>query len=458
MKGMSFGYLAPQTKKTFNKKFVYLASSVAAIGGLLFGFDIAIISGTIHFFSNHFELNEYQTGWAVGCISLGAGAGALAAGKLSDLIGRKKLLLISAFLFALTGVGTGWASNFFIFISFRILSGFAIGSAALVCPMYISEISPAPIRGRLISFYQLSITFGVLLAYYSNYMLLDTGVNNWRWMLSSQSVPAIFFFLFIFFVPESPRWLVYKNRKLEARNILKKIGGPEYSALELLAIEKSYYSEYTEDLNSIFKKGVFHIIIIGVVVAFFSQTGGPIISYGPEIYKKIGLDESSAFIQSVLVGFVLMMFTLVAIVTIDKIGRRKLLLYGVFLIIIDTSLLAISLYFEWPAFWHLFFLIAFIAIYAATIGPITWVLLSEIFPNNIRGIAMSIATLSLWVANFSLLGLFPVMKVHLGLTGTFGIYSVMFISYFIFIFLKIPETKNRTLEEIEFMLTKTNKP
>jgi MFS transporter, SP family, arabinose:H+ symporter len=195
-----------------NRRYVYLISTIAALGGVLFGFDLVIISGAVPFFTRHFGLSEFQTGWAVGCINLGAAIGALLGGKLSDTLGRKKLLMGCAVLFALTGAGTGWATGFSAFIAFRMLSGVAVGAAALVCPMYVAEISPAPMRGRMVSFYQLSIVIGILLAYLSNYLLLNTGPHNWRWMFSSQSAPSLLFFAGLFFVAESPRWLIQKKR------------------------------------------------------------------------------------------------------------------------------------------------------------------------------------------------------------------------------------------------------
>ncbi len=201
---------------TINRQYVYLISAIAALGGVLFGFDMVIISGTVPFFTRVYQLNEFQTGWAVGCINLGAAIGALLAGKLSDSLGRRRLLMLCAGLFALTGAGTGWATSFPLFIGFRMLSGVAVGAAALVCPMYVAEISPASMRGRMVSFYQLSIVIGILLAYLSNYLLLNTGDNNWRWMFSSQSAPSLLFFFGLFFVAESPRWLIRKGRNDEA--------------------------------------------------------------------------------------------------------------------------------------------------------------------------------------------------------------------------------------------------
>jgi SP family arabinose:H+ symporter-like MFS transporter len=445
-----------QTNFNYNKGYIYLITFVVALGGLLFGFDLSIISGTVRFFGEHFSLDELGIGWAVGSINIGAAIGALVAGKLSDSLGRKKLLLLCAFLFALTGVGTGWAWDFTSFIIFRMLSGVAVGIAALVCPMYIAEMSPAPYRGRLVTLYQLAIVTGLLLAYISNYFLLDTGENNWRWMFSSQSVPALVFFMGLLIVAESPRWLIRKNRESEASRVLEKIGGKEYAKVESGIIRASFSHEVKEHLGDLFRKDIRPILLIGVAIAIFSQADGQnsLFSYAPEIFKNAGMAEDSAFLQSVIVGVVNFIFTFVAIATIDKIGRRKLLLYGSALLFLDAMALAFAFFLGLPGIWILIFVLGFIAIYAATLGPVTWVAISEIFPNRVRGNAMALATLALWLANFFTTASFPVMQSNFGLPVTFGIHAVICLAYFVFIWLKVPETKGKSLEEIEKIVTK----
>jgi SP family arabinose:H+ symporter-like MFS transporter len=439
----------------YNRSYIYLVSAVAALGGLLFGFDLAIISGTIHFFTVQFQLNELQTGLAVGCINIGAAIGALCAGKLSDSLGRKKLLIISAILFAITGAGTGWAGDFTIFVTFRLFSGVAIGLAAMVCPMYIAEIAPASLRGRLVAFYQLAITLGILLAYLSNYLLLDTGKNNWRWMFSSQSVPALFFFFGLLFVSESPRWLVRKHREKEAIRILERIGGIIYAEAECMAIRQSFSRETKENIRDLFGRKTKNAVFIGVMVAIFSQiTLGPVFAYGPEIFKLANVAEDTAFLQSVILGLITLIFTFVAILTIDGTGRKKLLLYGSALLCINGFAIAVSFYLSLPGYWILCFVLGAVAIYSATLGPVTWVLLSEIFPNRIRGNAMSLATLSLWISSFCALSFFPVMKSDFGMPLTFSIHAVISFICFLFVLIKIPETKGKSLEEIELFLNK----
>ena len=440
----------------FNRNYVYLISAIAALGGVLFGFDLVIISGTVSFFKNYFQLNELQTGWAVGCINLGAAIGALLGGKLSETLGRKKLLMICAVLFAFTGVCTGWADTFQLFILFRILSGVAVGAAALVCPMYVAEISPASMRGRMVSFYQLSIVIGILLAYLSNYLLLNIGENNWRWMFTSQSAPSLLFFFGLFFVAESPRWLIGKKRRFEAYKILVRIGGTSYANVETKQIESSFTQKSTVKVAGLFKKDIWHIVFIGIVIAIFSQAVGQnsLFSYAPELFKKAGMGQDSAFMQSIIIGVINFVFTFIAIGTIDKIGRKKLLQYGAFLLFLDALALSAAFYWQLPGVWVLVFVLGFIAIYSATLGPVTWVALSEIFPNRIRGGAMALATLALWIANFFTTFLFPIMNEHFGLPVTFLIHGVICLMYFFFVKAKVPETKGKSLEEIELLLSK----
>ncbi len=454
---------------TVNRTYVYLISAIAALGGVLFGFDLVIISGTVPFFTRYFNLNEFQTGWAVGCINLGAAVGALIGGKLSDSLGRKKLLMGCAVLFALTGLGTGWAGSFPFFVAFRMLSGVAVGAAALVCPMYVAEISPASMRGRMVSFYQLSIVTGILLAYLSNYLLLNTGENNWRWMFSSQSAPSLLFFFGLFFVAESPRWLIRKHRTAEAEAVLERIGGNEYARLETAQIKASFSQETgtagmrptdrppaRKSVSDLFQKDLWPIVFIGIVVAVFSQAVGQnsLFSYAPELFRQAGMAQDSAFLQSIIIGVINFIFTFIAIGTIDKVGRKKLLQYGSALLCLDALALSVAFYWQLPGAWVLVFVLAFIAIYSATLGPVTWVALSEIFPNRIRGNALALATLALWITNFFTTASFPIMKQHWGLPITFGFHAVLCFVYFLFVRLRMPETKGKSLEEIEKELTR----
>jgi MFS transporter, SP family, arabinose:H+ symporter len=444
-----------QSVKAQKSGYTYFICAVVALGGLLFGYDLVIISGTVPFFKRFYLLNEYSTGWAVGCLNIGAALGSLAAGKLSDVFGRKKILLLSAFLFAVTGVGTGWAHNFNLFILFRMLSGVAVGTAALVCPMYIAEVSPAQMRGKLVAWYQLAIVTGLLLAYVTNFLLLNTGENNWRWMFSSQAIPALLFFFALFFVTESPRWLIAKLQFKEADAVLTRIGGAEYATVISGDIRNSFMQSTKENFKDLFAPKIKHILFLGVMVAVFSQIDGQnsLFSYAPEIFNQTGISQSSAFLQSIILGVIMFIFTFVAIRIIDKTGRKKLLEYGAVLLAIDALFLAIAFWLQLPSMFILFFVLCFIAIYGATLGPVTWVMVSEIFPNRVRGNAMSVATVALWLANFITTASFPVLKEHIGLPFTFLISAVVCLIYFFFIRAKLPETKGRSLEEIEQMLT-----
>jgi SP family arabinose:H+ symporter-like MFS transporter len=438
----------------YNKRYIYRVAAIASLGGLLFGFDLVIISGTIPFFSHYFHLQDMGLGWAVGCINLGSAIGALFAGKLSDIWGRKKLLMFCAFLFAVTGVGTGWALSFPVFILFRLGSGIAVGIAALVCPMYIAELAPSRWRGRLVAFYQLAIVIGLLLAYLADYLLLHAGSNNWRWMFSVQSVPALAFLFGMFFTDESPRWLIRKNKMEEGKSVLRRIGDSAYAESESKMIEQSFTSEIKEHWKDIFQKKYRWILWIGLAIAVFSQADGQnsLFSYAPEIFRQAGLSRDSAFLQSIVLGLINFIFTFIAIATVDKTGRRNLLLVGSFLLCLDALALSAAFGFQFPSFLILAFVLAFIAIYAATLGPVTWVALSELFPNKIRGSAMSLATLALWIANFFTTASFPIMKTAFGLPVTFAIHAGICLIYFLFVWRMVPETRGRSLEEIEKLL------
>ena len=458
---MAFASIAQTTispeQTSYNSTYVYLVSIVVALGGVLFGFDLVIISGTVQSFTNYFQLNEVSTGWAVGCINVGAAIGALIAGKLSDTLGRKRLLIACAFLFAVTGVATGWATSFTFFITARLLSGVAVGVAALVCPVYIAEIAPSYLRGRLVTLYQLAIVIGLLLAYLSNYALLNLGENNWRWMFSSQTIPSLLFFTGLFFVPESPRWLISKGKKEKALKIFNRIGGELYSTVEYDIVKMSFANVIKENVRDLFKPDVRHIVLIGVAVAVFSQAGGQnsLFSYAPVIFEQAGMAKDSAFLQSVILGLINFIFTFIAIATIDKAGRKKLLSYGSILLTLDALALAFCFYVSASGYWTLIFVLGFIAIYAATLGPVTWVLLSEVFPNRIRGNAMALATLSLWIANFFTTASFPILKEYFGLHVTFAIHAVICFLYLLYVRKNVPETRGRSLEEIEQLLIKT---
>lgn len=446
-----------QPEVTLNQSYIVLVSMISALAGLLFGFDTAIISGTISYLQPYFELNEFSLGWAVSSILLGCALGAFIAGKLSDVCGRKTTLMFCAFLFAATGIGTGLAESLQVFVGFRILSGLAVGTAAMVGPMYIAETVPASLRGRMVSLYQLAIVSGILMAYLSNYLLSDIGENNWRWMFASQAFPSALFFVSLFFVPESPRWLVQKDRSQEAKKILEKVGGIEYCRIEVAAIEESFQHETKEKLSALWLPSFRSVLWIGIVIAVFQQITGinAIIYYAPEIFKYTGVSNENALLQTIGIGIMMFLFTLVAIWLVDKAGRRMLLLAGC--AVMGLSLIGVAACFHFSYFDHylvLIFLMLYIAGFSASLGAVTWVLLSEIFPNRIRALALSLSTLVLWVADFAASFSFPVLNEKLGVAATLMIFAGLCVIYFFYIKWKVPETKGQTLEALEKLLTK----
>jgi SP family arabinose:H+ symporter-like MFS transporter len=440
-----------------NKRFIVLVSFVAALGGLLFGFDTAIISGTIPYITSFFGLNEYWLGWSVSSILIGCAIGAIVAGPLADKYGRKFTLMICAVLFAISGVGAGLSNQLYWFVLFRLIGGLGVGAAAMVSPMYIAEMAPAAWRGRLVAFYQMAIVFGILLAYFSNYLFNDLGANNWRWMFASQVAPSLLFLLFLLMVPETPRWLVKKGRKHEAGEILKKVSDSHSIDKELAEIERSFHHQDKISLSHLFSKTYRPVLFIGILVAVFQQVTGinSILYYAPVIFKDTGMDSSSSLLQTIGIGVVNVISTFIAIGLVDRVGRKKFLLAGS--LIMGISLTAVALCFQYSYFDNyivLIFMLLYVAAFGCTLGAVTWVYLSEIFPNLVRGLAMSVATLSLWLADFVITYTFPIMTKQLGTAATLFCYAALCVVAFVYMLFKVKETKGRTLEEIETLFIK----
>ena len=439
---------------SFNKKYILFISTISALGGVLFGFDTAIISGTIPFLKSHFYLDELMLGWAVSSILIGCGVGALFAGKLSDVFGRRAVLFVCAFLFAATGIGVALAQSFTLFILLRIAGGLAVGGAAMVVPMYIAETVPAFFRGRMVALYQLAIVLGILLAYIANYTLADIGENSWRWMFASQAVPAIFF---LFLVPETPRWLIQKGFSQKAYALLLKTGGKAFADEESASITNNFSKETQGNIKDLFYPVYGKVISMGVLIAVFQQITGinAILYYAPEIFKKTNVSSESASVQTIAIGLVMLLFTLVAIWLVDKTGRKILLLGGC--AVMAFSLMIVAACFHWEFFDFylvLIFLLLYIAGFSASLGAVTWVILSEIFPNRIRGLALSFATLVLWLADFLASFSFPVLNKQFGTAATLLIFAALCLVYLGYIKFRIPETKGKTLEELEILLLK----
>jgi len=446
--------------KKKNPYYLMLAAAVAALGGLLFGFDTAVISGTIPFIQLYFNLNDISLGWTVSSLLAGCILGVLSAGKPGDVFGRKKTLMIAGALFFISAIGSALSTTHLVFIVFRVLGGFAVGIASMLSPMYISEISPASRRGQLVSLNQMAIVVGILLAFFSNYWLSDTGENNWRWMFAVMGMPAFLFLVALLFVPESPRWLVQKDRNADAFHVLERINGESIAKKELTDIRDSILSE-KGTYKEVFSTRMRPVLWLGVLLAVFSQITGinSIMYYAPVIFQKTGIGTNSALFQTVTIGGVNFLFTLVAIAWVDKLGRKPLLIGGTIGMAISLTALTFAFYMQkFGGFIILTFILIYIASFAASLGPVTWVAISEIFPNKLRSKAMSVAIVSLWLTNFIVILTFPVILNRLGGGSAFLIFDIMCILLILFVFLKVPETKGKSLEELEKILIRSKHP
>lgn len=440
--------------------YIYKATLVAAVGGLLFGYDTAVIAGAIGFMKTYYALSDAMTGWVASCALLGCVVGAMYAGKLSDIVGRKKVLMLAALLFAVSSVGTAVAPNLNFFVVSRIIGGMGIGIASVLSPMYISEMAPANIRGKLISIFQLGVVCGILLIYFVNAQIAGLydetwNVNmGWRWMFGSGLLPSFIFILLLFTVPESPRWLAKQARKKEALDILTKINGENKAQQELAEINAALGEETALPLSEMFRPGLRSAMIIGIVLAIFSQVTGinAIMYYAPEIFKSTGDGSDSALMQTVLVGVINVLFTLVAIRYVDRLGRKKLLLIGITGMIICLLVIGTAFYLNMQqGYLVLVAILAYISCFAISLGPLTFVVIAEIFPTRARGTAMSVATFILWISVFIVSQTFPMLigSPIIGIALTFWIYMLMAIFAFLFVWKMVPETKGKTLEEIE---------
>lgn len=438
-------------------KYTYLICAVAAFGGLLFGYDTAVIAGAIGYLQVKFELSPMLTGWAASSAIWGCVFGALFSGTLSDKYGRKKVLLLSGLLFTLSALGSAVPDNLTQFVMARFIGGLGVGSASMLSPLYISEIAPAKIRGMLVTLYQLAIVFGINIIYIVNYLIANTHDQvwnvqlGWRYMLGSEGIPAILFFILLFFVPESPRWLVKENRSDKALKILNKINGPEETHRILKEIKEAVNEEKGSFLD-LFKPGIRKAMVVGSVLALFSQVTGinAIIYYAPEIFKQVGFGSESALFQTMIIGFVNMLFTLVAIRFIDYWGRRTLLIWGISGMVSCLLGMGMFFYFEITSgSLLLLFILGFIASFASSLGPIPWVLISEIFPTKTRGTAMSFSIVILWLGVVLITQFFPVLLSLFGGAFTFWIFMINALILLIFTLIFIPETKQKTLEEIQ---------
>lgn len=454
-----------------NTGYVVFLSIVAAIGGILFGYDTAVISGTITSVETQFSLNAMQVGWFVGCALVGSILGVAVAGILSDRFGRKLTMLVAAILFTASGIGCAISQSFTELIIYRILGGIGIGVVSIVSPMYISEVAVARWRGTLVSLYQLAITIGFLAAYLVNFQILkaaETAVYDtpwlhwimvdemWRGMLGSNALPALLFFIVIFFIPESPRWLILRNRTERAHAVLERIyRSSEAADGEIATIRDAEKAAPKSEWRSLTSPGMRRALLIGVAIAMLGQFMGvnAVLYYGPTIFEDAGLSSGDSLFSQVLVGAVNMLTTVIALVIIDRVGRKQLVYWGVSGMIL--SLLCIGVYFLFGGAWGLsstfllIFFLAYVFCCAISISAVIFVLLSEMYPTRVRGLAMSIAGFSLWIGTYLIGQLTPWMLETLTPAGTFFLFAAMCFPYILIMWRAVPETTGRSLEEIE---------
>ncbi|MDB5128689.1 sugar porter family MFS transporter [Mucilaginibacter sp.] len=439
------------------KNYTILISIVAALGGLLFGFDTAVIAGTIHDIKQVFHLNDAALGLVVAAASIGCIPGALFAGRLADSFGRKKLMIVTALLYIIAAVGSGIAGSYVQLVAYRLIGGLAIGMASTLAPIYISEVAPAAFRGRLGMLQQLAIVTGILLSFISNY-LIGSGIfsaispeHYWRFMLAAAVVPSVIFFVLLLFVPESPRWLITRNREKESEHIFSKIYSSEQAVAEVTAVKKDISSESKPRLSDVFTPRFRRVVIIGLVFASVAQLTGIniIFYYAPLIFEKVKIGGSVLF-QTILTGVVNLIFTIVAFPLIDKVGRKKLLIVGSWVMGLCMFLLAALFYFnKLDNYFVLGSIFVYIGGFACSWGVVLWVYVAEIFPNKIRGTATSIAVFGNWVANSIVSLTFPLMLSGLGAPITFFMYALINFSMIFFVTRYLFETKGVPLEKIE---------
>jgi len=438
--------------------YVSLLTSVAALGGLLFGYDTAVIAGAIGYLKQHFSLNEVQEGWAVASVLVGCMIGAAIAGPVSDWAGRKKALIFSALLFAVSAIGSAVPLRLWHLVVARLVGGLGVGMASLVSPLYIAEVAPARIRGRLVSLNQIAIITGMLIVSIVNWWIaspVDTSWNvsmGWRWMFGSETLPAVLFFVLLLPVPESPRWLAKQDRKEEAEQLLVRLNGPRQARAAMVEIEEALALE-SGSLKDLLLPGMRVVLVIAVILAVLQQVTGinAVVYYAPKVFKTAGyqVTDTQALLQTVALQTVNLLFTLIAVRLVDRAGRRPLLLITSAAMGISLALLGGAFHWGLRPEWVFAFTLAYIASFAVAMGPVVWVVLAEIFPTRIRGRAMAVATVSLWIACFAVAQSVPWMFENLGKDVSFWTYGVMCGVAFVFILRFIPETKGKTLEQIE---------
>ncbi|KAA9354020.1 sugar porter family MFS transporter [Larkinella humicola] len=442
-------------KTGLNANYIFGIAFISALGGYLFGFDFAVISGTLPFLRGYFGLTAWWEGFLTGSLALGCMLGCVLAGNLADRYGRKPGLMVAALIFALSSLGMAFSSTLPVFITMRFVAGIGVGMASTLSPLYIAEISPAEVRGRNVSINQLTIVIGILITNLVNYALADNGPDAWRWMFGLGAVPSAGFLLGVFWLPESPRWLVQKGRVQEGETILRRIGGESFVKQTVTAINRSMEGAEKPSLSMLLEQGVRPAVIVGIGLAVLQQLCGinVVFNYTSTIFETVGANLDRQLFETVAIGIVNLVFTLVAMWQVDKLGRKPLMLIGTLGLAVLYVVIAVLLKTGASSGLLSVFVLLAISVYATSLAPITWVLISEIFPNRVRGLASSVAILALWGAYFILVFTFPILAEQLGTYGPFGLYAVICLVGFWFVRRNVRETKGKTLEELEDTFT-----
>jgi MFS transporter, SP family, arabinose:H+ symporter len=453
----------------FNYRYILGISLVSAMGGLLFGYDWVVIGGAKPFYEKFFDIVDLPRlqGWAMSCALIGCLLGSVMSGFMSDRYGRKRLLILAAFLFVVSALGTGASNHFSPFVLYRILGGVGIGLASNLSPVYIAEVTPARYRGGFVSLNQLTIVIGILAAQVINWLIAEpvppgssaseillswNGQQGWRWMFWAEVAPATLFFILMWFVPESPRWLATRKKNDRAISILTRLGGSEYARSEANEISKTLDNQdHRTGIGVLFSGGLSKVLIIGMVLAAFQQWCGIniIFNYAEEVFAAAGYGVSDTLFNIVITGGVNLLFTFAAIYTVDRLGRKALMMLGAAGLAGIYGIMGAFYYFEFTGLPVLIIVLIAIACYAMTLAPVTWVVLSEIFPNRVRGAAMAVSTVALWAASFLLVYTFPFMNRALGASGSFWVFGLISLAGFFFIRSKLVETRQKSLESIE---------
>jgi sugar porter (SP) family MFS transporter len=434
-----------------NLSYVIFLAATAALGGLLFGFDIAIITGAGPFITEYFQLSDLSLGWAFSSLLFGCVIGSIFAGRITNFDGRRKVLLWVSLLFVATSVATGVASSFTFFIVARFIGGLAVGGASILSPMYVAEVSPPSLRGRMGALYQMSIVIGVLISYCINYLLRNAGASNWRWMFITGVIPSVVFFVLLLRAPETPRYLFMAGRPQEAFTILERISGRETAEFEIAEMRASI-AETNPAWRALWQPGIRRAVVIGFCLAILVHVSGinTIIDYAPAIFKSAGWKIDAALFSTFIVGLTNFAFTLVSFWMIDRYGRKPLYIIGSLGMAAALLLLALTaLTGRFHGAMVLALIIVYLAFFSSCIGPVFWTLVPEIFPNYIRGTAMTIPVLTQWIANALVVLFFPLAFHQVGKAITFGFLAAMAVTQAVFMWFFVPETKNKPLEEIE---------